>query len=139
MSKILKEKDPDGNTILHLLATRPTTTYVVPRKAQGHSVHTTLTGDEKMNMMLGFLFRGAIPNEKNIAGQTFIQANPRIKPKLCNSILESSTTWITVQWNIIESWISLEEDEILKTLFKTLVKFHEVFNLKVIVITLCTR
>ena len=85
-----------------------------------------LTSDEKLNMMFGFLARGAIPNEKNNAGLTFIQAYPRIKTKICTRILESSSAWMKAQWNIIENWISLDEDEILKSLFKNFVNSHEV-------------
>ena len=123
---MLKMKDRDGNTVLHLLSMAPTTTYF--SSTDNTNVHPTMTSDEKMNIMFGFLFRGAIPNEKNNANLTFIQAYPRIKPKICTRILESSATWIKVQWNIIECWISLGEDEILKTLFKNLVTFHEVQN-----------
>ena len=128
---MLKVKDSDGNTVLHLLSMGPTTTYfssTANTNSVGYLAQPTMTTDEKMNMMFGFLFRGAIPNQKNNANLTFIQAYPRIKPKICTRILESSAKWIKVQWNIIECWISLGEDEILKTLFKNLVTFHEVQN-----------
>lgn len=130
MSGMLRVKDPDGNTVLHLLSMGPTTTYNASNVTiQGFLVQPSqpiLTSDEKLNMMFGFLARGAIPDEKNNAGLTFIHAYPRIKTKICTRILESSSAWMKAQWNIIENWISLDEDEILKSLFKNFVNSHEV-------------
>ena len=106
MTKIMRQKDYMGNTVLHLLSQRPLTDPY----------------DTKLTLIMGFLFRGARPHEENDLGQTFLETSP-IKERLCSKISEASDEWIIEQLkneDMMESWICLQDDIILQTIFRRL-------------------
>ena len=74
--------------------------------------------------------RGAMPHEKNDLGETFLQTSSFIiADKLCRKIGMSEDRWIAEIWGnteLLNSWILLQDDELLQTIFKRLAKIDDI-------------